>query len=39
MVVTAVKGVADVPFVAKSAERVSSACGINGLFPVRSARR
>jgi hypothetical protein len=39
MVVKAVKGVADVPFEAKSAERVRSACGINVLLPVRSARR
>lgn len=36
--VTVVKGVADVPFVAKIAERVSSAIGINVLLPVRSAR-
>jgi hypothetical protein len=32
------KAMADVPFMAKRAERVSSACGINVLLPVKSAR-
>ena len=32
------KAMADVPFMAKRTERVSSACGINVLLPVKSAR-
>jgi hypothetical protein len=37
-VVLGEKAVADVSFMAKRTERVSSACGINVLLPVKSAR-